>query len=474
MLVVDEGHRLEEVVLSQLERSVSRHRFDELLRTLGGTRGRRAASGLLGRARAYVRPPLAGSGDDGDIGLDVDSLLGRLPELRAAVERLFESLEPRRPVALPYSRRERYRTAAELLGADLGRLETVLGHCGFVARALHRHADRMAGPQAGQAALELSAELEQQSAKWSGLGQELLELCEASRRDWVYWRSSGNGGLRLHGVPVSAGELARRLVGRARTVVVTSATLAAAGDFGFTAGRLGLGEEYGVPYDTTLQPSPFDLVRQTRTFVLDARGREEDVVSDAVAELARATGRSQLVLFTAHDRLKRARERLLARLDPSASLFAQEWVGSVSRLSERFRLRQGSILLGVQSLWEGVDFPGAELEIVVVAKLPFSVPDDPRVEARAERYRERGQDPFRCDAVPEAVLRFRQGVGRLIRRASDRGVLVVCDPRLASASYRAPFLEALPAPPVVCSGPSELAQQAAAFFDHPGMREGLE
>jgi Rad3-related DNA helicase len=347
----------------------------------------------------------------------------------------------------------------------------VLNHCAFIARALHRHADRMAGPQAGEAALEISAELEQQSAKWTTLGGELLELCEASRRDWVYWRSSGNGGARLHGVPVSAGEHARRLVARARAVAITSATLTTGGDFSFTAGRLGLGEEHGVPYETTLQPSPFDLVLQTRAFVLDMQGREEDVVSDAVAELALRTRRSQLVLFTAHDRLRRARERLLARLDGAVPLFAQEWDGSVSQLSERFRLQRGAILLGVQSLWEGVDFPGAELEIVVVAKLPFSVPDDPRVEARGERLREQGLDPFRSDAVPEAVLRFRQGIGRLIRRAADSGVLVVCDPRLVSASYRAPFLEALPAPPEVCADPRELAQRAAAFFDVTAMGE---
>ncbi|MEK7329611.1 MAG: helicase C-terminal domain-containing protein, partial [Candidatus Eisenbacteria bacterium] len=117
------------------------------------------------------------------------------------------------------------------------------------------------------------------------------------------------------------------------------------------------------------------------------------------------------------------------------------------------------------SLWEGVDFPGEALEILVVAKLPFSVPDDPLVEARAERLRERGLDPFRDDAVPEAVLRFRQGVGRLIRRADDRGVLVVCDPRLATASYRRPFLAALPVEPLPAGDPRTLAREAAAFLD---------
>ena len=122
------------------------------------------------------------------------------------------------------------------------------------------------------------------------------------------------------------------------------------------------------------------------------------------------------------------------------------------------------MLLGVQSLWEGVDFPGEALEVLVVARLPFSVPDDPIVEARAERLRERGLEPFRHDAVPEAVMRFRQGVGRLIRRATDRGVLVVCDPRLARASYRGAFRAALPVEPRLWKDALGLAREAGAFL----------
>jgi len=100
----------------------------------------------------------------------------------------------------------------------------------------------------------------------------------------------------------------------------------------------------------------------------------------------------------------------------------------------------------------------------VVAKLPFSVPDDPLVEARGERLRDRGLEPFQHDAVPEAVLRFRQGVGRLIRRSDDRGVLVVCDPRLLAASYRRPFLAALPVSPRRHDDAEALARDAAAFL----------
>jgi Rad3-related DNA helicase len=221
-----------------------------------------------------------------------------------------------------------------------------------------------------------------------------------------------------------------------------------------------------MPYQAVSYPSPFPLARQMRVWVApaDRAGDEAEAIAAMVEALAR-TGRNQLVLFTAHDRLRRVRERLRERLGPGQVLLAQEWDGPATRVSERFREHRGAVLLGVQSLWEGVDFPGEALEILVVAKLPFSVPDDPMVEARGERLRERGLDPFRDDAVPEAVLRFRQGVGRLIRRADDRGVLVVCDARLATASYRRPFLQALPVETLAAGDPAALAREAAAFLD---------
>ena len=106
------------------------------------------------------------------------------------------------------------------------------------------------------------------------------------------------------------------------------------------------------------------------------------------------------------------------------------------------------------------------------ARLPFSVPDDPIVEARGERLAERGRDPFRDDALPEAVLRFRQGIGRLIRRSDDRGVLVVCDPRLVRASYRRAFLDALPVTPRVMADVETLAAEAARFLAVETVEDG--
>ena len=480
VLIVDEAHRLEGVLLSQLERSVSRNRFEEALRLLGSARGRgrssRARGGLIARLEAYASPLLGRGGPlPPEAAGTLEDLTRRLARCREDVERLFERLTPAGSASVPYGSRARHRSALELLGRDLAPLQTVLEHCAAFSGALKRLAVPLEG--VGGAGSELAAESLQVASRFGLLGSDLENLVEAADRDWVYWRTrekapGGAGLVELKGSPVSAAFHARRLVlERARTVVLTSATLRGGPDFSFVAGRLGLGEEAGIPFEAGAYPSPFALERQVASFIFDG-GEEAEAVAAAVTALARATGRNLLALFTAHERLRRARERLLERLPRDTLLLAQEWDGPPGQLAERFRAERGAVLLGVQSLWEGVDFPGAALEILVVAKLPFSVPDEPLVEARAERLRERGLDPFRADSLPEAVLRFRQGIGRLIRRDDDRGVLVVCDPRLTRASYRGAFLETLPGEWRSVRDAETLAGEAARFLGRPAVVEG--
>lgn len=477
VLVVDEAHRLEGVLLGQLEVSVSRSRIEEVLRLVGPgrRRGGRASgapgnpTGLLARVRGFALPLFSAQKGGAETEREeLERLVQQVTQVREDADGFFAAIEPQGERHEVYGARQRYRSALELLGRDLGPLEAILSHCNRFARSLHLLAEDLDGLRAGETADDLVGELEQVGARFALLGADLGHLAEATHRDWVYWWSAGGRGVELHGSPVSVGDHARRLViGRARAAVLTSATLSTSGDFGFLAERLGLGEAWGMPYETASYPSPFPLERQMKVFVYEGGGGEAEAVSEVVAELARATGRNQLVLFTAHERLRRARERLLADLGAGGPLLAQEWDGPASLLAERFRLERGAVLLGVQSLWEGVDFPGEALEILVVAKLPFSVPDEPLVEARGERLREQGLEPFQHDAVPEAVLRFRQGVGRLIRRSDDRGVLVVCDPRLVTASYRRSFLESLPVAPERTRDARALAAGAARFLGVP-------
>ena len=463
VLIVDEAHRLEGVLLAQLEKSVSRNRIEETLRLLGT--GRRGGTGLLARLKGYALPLLERE-RAGEAGAGLERLAARVGAAREDADRFFAAVEPQGERHAIYGARARYRSALELLGRDLEPLEAMLTHCRQFARALHLLAEEVGGQDAGTAGEDLAGELEEVSGRFALLGADLDALSDAADPGWVYWRTAGARGVELHGAPVTVGDHARRLViGRGQAAVLTSATLSAGGDFSFVGERLGLGEEHGMPYQTVSYPSPFPLERQMRVFVYEGGPDEAAAVSELVAALAQAVRRNQLVLFTAHERLRRARERLLGLLPADRVLLAQEWDGPAGLLAERFRLERGAVLLGVQSLWEGVDFPGEALEILVVAKLPFSVPDDPLVEARGERLRERGLDPFQHDAVPEAVLRFRQGVGRLIRRTDDRGVLIVCDPRLVAASYRRPFLAALPVPPERLRDPVALAGAAARFLE---------
>jgi ATP-dependent DNA helicase DinG len=135
-------------------------------------------------------------------------------------------------------------------------------------------------------------------------------------------------------------------------------------------------------------------------------------------------------------------------------------------LTERFRASPVSVLLGVASFWEGVDFPGEELEILVIPKLPFPVPTEPIVHARSERLRALGENPFEKLFLPEAVLRLRQGVGRLIRRKDDRGVVVILDSRIGTRPYGGAILSAMPSQTIVVCEAEAIAGESAAWFHH--------
>jgi ATP-dependent DNA helicase DinG len=145
-------------------------------------------------------------------------------------------------------------------------------------------------------------------------------------------------------------------------------------------------------------------------------------------------------------------------------VWAQELDGSAIELARRFREARGALLLGTASFWEGVDFPGEALEVLIVTRLPFAVPTDPLVEARCERIDQLGESSFARAMVPEAVLRFRQGVGRLVRRRSDRGVLAILDPRIVNKGYGAHFRRGLPVALRTAATLNALAAEAKGFL----------
>ena len=340
------------------------------------------------------------------------------------------------------------RSLREGLGMPEGRhvLDERLAEGG--AAAAYRRA--RAGLDELAAGLEVLAPRGKDLAACHGRALELvrrLERIVAGRgEEEVAWLEAGERGFQLHLTPVSVADQFGRHVEEGEAAwVFTSATLAVDGRFGHFDERLGLAPRYHRRWD-----SPFDYRSQALCYVPAAMPDPADpayvdaVVEKAVAVLAASRGRA-FVLFTSHRSLQRAAPLLAERL--TFPLMVQ---GERPRtaLLERFRATPNGVLLGTGSFWEGVDVRGEALSCVIIDKLPFAPPDDPLLRARLALVRERGGNPFAEHQVPEAVITLKQGVGRLIRDVNDRGVLVICDPRVVARSYGRVFLRSLPAMPL--------------------------
>jgi ATP-dependent DNA helicase DinG len=186
----------------------------------------------------------------------------------------------------------------------------------------------------------------------------------------------------------------------------------------------------------------------------------------ALATLLSKTGRSILALFTSYSMLHETRELLDSEhCSEAPTVMAQGFDGEKESITRAFADGSCRLLMGTASFWEGVDFPGEQLEILVLVRLPFSVPTDPLVSALAERIETHEQNAFSSFFLPEAQLRFKQGIGRLIRRETDRGALVVLDPRLAHASYGKSFQRTLPVQVSMFESIEELADDVCAFLE---------
>lgn len=273
-------------------------------------------------------------------------------------------------------------------------------------------------------------------------------LVEPQEND-IYWATLPVSGGRadeeaisLHSAPLHVGELVDQHLFRSKkTVVLTSATLRANGSFDYTRERLHAWNAaelaVGSPFDylsSTLLCLPTDVPEPNQPY-------HQRQVEAALTLVCRAMQGRTLALFTSYHQLHSTARAIAGPLGGSdISVFAQGQGASRQQLLENFRTNSRSVLLGTSSFWEGVDVVGEALSCLVIAKLPFSVPTDPIVAARSETF----DDPFGEYAVPQAILRFRQGFGRLIRSKTDRGVVLVLDRRLQTKSYGRAFLDSLP------------------------------
>src|SRR5688572_29602450 len=271
----------------------------------------------------------------------------------------------------------------------------------------------------------------------------VVRMRETDPAGEVRWVEVFGHGARLHVTPLSSAELfSRQMNDHPRAWIFTSATLAMGEEFGHFTRELGLGQAA-----TRRWASPFDFAQQALLYLpkgLPADPNDAtftDAVVDAALPVIESSGGRAFLLFTTLRALRRAHERLRGML--SYPLLVQG-TGSRSELLARFRSLGNAVLLGSQSFWEGVDVRGEALSVVVIDKLPFAPPDDPVLAARIEAIRTREGNPFTELQLPQAVLQLKQGAGRLIRDETDRGVLMLCDPRLVSKAYGRQILRSLP------------------------------
>ncbi len=369
-----------------------------------------------------------------DTRLELSAAGGASPELDRLATRLDKAARDLR-LALEAEGRRLSWTQALRHAAFPAALEALEGALGALLEPLAAQSERTEGV----------ASCARRAAEAHGC---LVRLRESEDSREVRWVEVFGHTIQLHLTPLSSAELFRRqMQDHPRAWVFTSATLAIGDDFSHFKRELGLEDGAARAW-----ASSFDFARQALLYV--PRDMPEDpndpaftaaVIESAYPALRASRGRAFL-LFTTLRALRSAHELLAARFERDAVRYPLlvQGTGSRSELLSRFRALGNAVLLGSQSFWEGVDVRGEALSMVVIDKLPFAPPDDPVLSARIEALRAQGGNPFTALQLPQAVLQLKQGAGRLIRDEADRGVLMLCDPRLFTRSYGRMIRRSLP------------------------------
>ncbi|MEA3545262.1 MAG: helicase C-terminal domain-containing protein, partial [Thermodesulfobacteriota bacterium] len=266
-----------------------------------------------------------------------------------------------------------------------------------------------------------------------------------------------------------AESLNQALYQRFRSLIMTSATLTVAGTFGHFHSRIGLDRVEPKRLIELALDSPFDYQQQALVAVptdLPEPGKPgfSEAVRDAVEKALLCSQGRSFVLFTSYALLRQVHDELAPILEAQRLPCLRQGQENRHRLLKRFSEDESSILFGTDSFWEGVDVPGRSLEQVIIARLPFRVPTEPVLEARSQAIEQRGGDPFMEYTVPQAVIRFKQGFGRLIRHRNDRGVVLILDTRVVKRGYGRMFLRSLPPARVVRGDSETVFAEIGRFF----------
>ncbi|MEP7199609.1 MAG: helicase C-terminal domain-containing protein [Chloroflexota bacterium] len=444
-LIIDEAHHLEARATEALSVEVKQGAVEALLGEIGGSR-----SGLLLGLSAAIRASDASPDAHERLSDLVEVANERVDEAQRAVYPFFNHLNDFLRAQYPPKGEfdQQVRLIAGVRAQPNWSTAEIL--CETLTGALNRLSSALEKIARGCDDAEILVgddrlyELGSLRQKVDELRANLSAIVHEPQPNGIYWANVSNerGEVTLNSAPLHVGELLQKNMFAAKdAVVLTSATLRSANTFGYIRERLSLPEAQELALD-----SPFDYQKSTLLF-LPTDVPEPDtpnynkVLFDTLIGLCKATQGRTLMLFTSKSQLRRTYDAISRPLEQAGILVLGQYVdGSRRQLLDNFKTMPRSVLLGTRSFWEGVDVVGDALSCLVITRLPFAVPSDPIIAARSETF----DDAFNEYMVPQAILSFRQGFGRLIRSASDRGVVVMLDKRVLTKGYGKSFIASLP------------------------------
>jgi len=421
-IVLDEAHQLEDVATQYFGLSISSYRIDDLARDIDKA-GAVAARGPKEREE-----------------------ISRLSErLRERSRHFFHdlALAHGRDMVAPSRGEERVRAVAATLRETFDAAAELTGALDLAEASL----SLMNPPPSEDGGENAAIDLLGLARRAREIRDELRFMLRADDPSFVYFVEFRGRGLFLRAAPIDVSEIIRDvIIDRARSAILTSATLAVDSSFEYARNRLGVQHA-----DELMVPSEFDYGRQAMLYLPrrmpDPRDPDFAIAAGReICELLRRTRGRAFVLFTSYATLRAVQG--LAEMSLNYPILVQGTVPR-SQLLKKFRETPNAVLLATSSFWQGVDVVGDALSCVIVDKLPFASPGDPITAARIESIRAGGGEPFDEYQVPLAILTLQQGLGRLIRHRQDRGILAVLDPRLRTKGYGRRFLASLPQAPIV-------------------------
>ena len=447
ILIVDEAHHLEEEATRQLGFELPQSAFDDQFQSMLGERG------LFNEALNAVRRSSSGTSRQKSVGEATARATSQVPRARETLAALFSGLASALFNASEGQRRQTDEarvtssTRSQPAWSDLEiaweNADILLSEMGTILGELHTSLDGLEDSNV-PGYDGLMTELTEATQSNIELRKRLAEFVVHPKDDGIYWatRSSRSQGIVLHAAPLNVGEtLDNLLFSKKESVILTSATLSTDGNFKHIIDRVGFSGTQqlllGSPFnyeDAALLCVPKDMPEPNADDYQRA-------VNWAVIRAAESSGGRAMALFTSHASLRACASAIRGPLKAvGLGVLAQGVDGTPQQLVSRFLDNPETVLLGTSSFWEGVDLAGDALRVLLVTRLPFNVPSEPVFAARSEQY----EDSFNQYAVPQAILKLRQGFGRLIRTKTDRGVAIILDQRILVRRYGQAFLQSLP------------------------------